>query len=100
MSLGHTTSYTYDDYRRLKSVTPPARGSGDNGTYTTSFYYGANAWDDVNDYKYTDSNVTCVVPPSTSTKKIKTVYDDNRRKTSVTVAPGHCRRSYNQLHLR
>ena len=26
--LGHFTSYTYDDYRRLKSVTPPVRGYG------------------------------------------------------------------------
>ena len=50
--LGHLTSYEYDDYRRLKSVTPPVRGYGDNGTYTTSFYYGANPWDGVNDYKY------------------------------------------------
>jgi RHS repeat-associated protein len=86
--LGHRTSYEYDDYRRLKSVTPPVRGSGDNGIYTTRFYYGANPWDGVNDYKLTDSNVTYVVPPSTSTRKIKAVYDDNRRKTSVTVAPG------------
>ena len=56
------TSYEYDDYRRLKSVTPPVRGDG-NGTHTTSFYYGANPWDGVNDYKLTDSNVTYVVLP-------------------------------------
>ena len=56
-STGHITSYTFDDYRRLKSVTLPARGDG-SGTHTTSFYYGANAWDAINDYKYTDSNVT------------------------------------------
>ena len=35
--LGHLTSYEYDDYRRLKSVTPPVRGAGDTGTYTTQF---------------------------------------------------------------
>jgi RHS repeat-associated protein len=84
--LGHVTSYTYDDYRRLKSVTPPVRGSGDNGTYTTSFYYGANPWNGVADYKLTDSNVTYVVLPSG--KKTKNVYDDNRRKTDVTVGWG------------
>ena len=86
--LGHLMSYLYDNYRRLKSVTPPVRGSGDTGTYTTRFCYGANPWDAIDDYKLTDSNVTYIVPPSTGTKKIKTVYDDNRRKTSVTVAPG------------
>ena len=86
--LNHTTTYTHDDYHRVKSVAPPVRGSGDNGTYTTSFYYGANPWDGVNDYKLTDSNVSYVVPPSTGTKKIKTVYDDNRRKQSIILAPG------------
>ena len=83
--LGHITSYTYDDYRRLKSVTLPARGDG-SGTHTTSFYYGANAWDAVNDYKLTDSNVTWVKLPSD--KKTKTTYDDNRRKQSMMLAPG------------
>jgi RHS repeat-associated protein len=86
--LNHTTTYTSDDYRRLKSVTPPVRGFGDNGTYTTSFYYGANPWDGVADYKLTDSNVTWVVPPTSSFRKIHPIYDDNRRKSSVTVAPG------------
>jgi RHS repeat-associated protein len=82
--LGHTTNYTYDAYRRLKSVTPPVRGAGDNGTYTTYFYYDANGTGD--DYKYTDSNVTWIKPPSG--KKVKNVYDDNRRKQSVTVGYG------------
>jgi RHS repeat-associated protein len=85
--LGHMTQYTYDDYRRLKSVTPPVRGAGDNGTYTTYYYYGANAWDGIADYRLTDSNVTWIKPPSIPiSKKINTDYDDNRRKRSVTVA--------------
>ena len=83
--LGHVTRYEYDDYRRLKSVTPPVRGSGDTGIYTTRFYYGANAWDAINDYRFIDSNVTWLVLPSG--KKSKAVYDDNRRQTLVTVAP-------------
>jgi len=81
--LNHITSYTYDDYRRLKSVTTPVRSYGDTGIHTSYFYYGANPWDDANDYKYTDSNVTFVKLPSG--KKIKTEYDENRRKWKVTV---------------
>src|SRR5207244_6123479 len=81
--LLHTTSYTYDDYRRLKSVTPPDRNDG-TGLHRTNFYYDANGTGD--DYRYTDSNVTWVVLPSG--KKTKTVYDDNRRKQSVTVGYG------------
>jgi RHS repeat-associated protein len=81
--LGHVTSYEYDDYRRLTKVTPPARGDG-TGTHPAKFYYDVNG--NTNDYRYTDSNVTWTVLPSG--KKTKTLYDDNRRKTSVTVAPG------------
>ena len=82
--LSHITSYTYDDYRRLKSVSPPVRGYGDNGTYTTNLYYDASGTGD--DYRYTDSNATYIKLPSA--KKTKTVYDDNRRKSSVTVGYG------------
>jgi RHS repeat-associated protein len=79
----HTTSYTYDDYRRIKSAKGPTRGQGNNNRYTTYFYYGANPSDDPTDYKYADSNVTYVALPSG--KKTKTVYDENRRKWKVTV---------------
>jgi YD repeat-containing protein len=81
--LGAATSYTYDDYRRPKSVTPPARGDG-TGTHTTNFYYDANGASD--DYRCIDSNATWVKLPSG--KKTKTIYDDNRRKASVTVGYG------------
>jgi RHS repeat-associated protein len=80
--LYQATNYTYDDYRRLKSVTPPVRGFGDTNTYTTSFSYYVNGMGD--DYRYTDSNGAWVHLPSG--KWINTVYDNNRRKTSVTVA--------------
>jgi len=83
--LGYVTNYAYDDYRRLKSVTPPGRGDN-TGLHITSFYYGANASDNVNDYKLTDSNVTWLVLPSG--KQTKTVYDDNRLKSTVTVGYG------------
>lgn len=79
--LSHVTSYTYDDYRRLRSVTTPAH---DNGPNTTSFYYDANG--NAEDYEFTDSNVTWVKRPSGKTSH--TVYDDNRQKSIVTVAPG------------
>jgi RHS repeat-associated protein len=82
--LGHLTGYTYDDYRRLKSVTAPLRGDG-TGTHTTIYNYWIGNWIS-DDYRYTDSSVCWVVLPSG--KKIKTVYDDNRRKSTVTVAPG------------
>jgi RHS repeat-associated protein len=81
--LGHVTTYTYDDYRRVKSVKTP-RDQASNLYYTTSFYYDANGTGD--DYKYTDSNVTWVVLPSS--KKTNTHYDDNRRKDYVIVASG------------
>ena len=83
--LGYVASYTYDDYRRLKSVTPPGRGDG-TGANTTNFYYGVSAVDNVNDYKLTDSNVTWTV--LASGKKIKTLYDDNRLQSSVTIGYG------------
>ena len=43
MNLGTSPAYTYDDYRRLKSVTPPVRGSAITARTRPSFYYGANA---------------------------------------------------------
>src|SRR4029450_1037342 len=52
--LEYTTSYTYDDYRRLKSVYLPGRG-------TTNFYYGANPSNNVNAYKLTASTVRRLV---------------------------------------
>ena len=82
--LLHVTSYTYDDYRRVKSVTPPVRELGDNGTYTTHFYYDANGTGD--DYQYTGSNLTWVTLPSG--KRTNTLYDENRLKSSVTVGYG------------
>ena len=82
-ALGNVWSYTYDDYRRIRSVTTPGRGDGGGG-HTTTYFYDANGVG--NDYTFTDSNVTWIVLPSG--KKTKNVYDVNRFKTSVTIAPG------------
>jgi RHS repeat-associated protein len=81
--LGHLTSYAYDDYRRVKSVTSPARYTGDTTHTTELSYYVNGIWDD---YRYTDSSVAWIHLPSG--KWINTVYDDNRRKTDVTVGWG------------
>lgn len=40
--LSHVTSYTYDDYRRPRSVTTEQRATGDNTSRTTNYYYDAN----------------------------------------------------------
>ena len=84
-ALQHVTSYTYDDYRRLKSVTPPDRNDG-TGLHTIRYYYGDSATDNVNDYRYADSRVTWTVLPSVKTTK--TFYDDNRRLSYVTAGYG------------
>ena len=81
--INQMTSYTYDDYRRLKSVTLPARGDG-AGAHTTYYFYDANGIG--NDYRYTDSSVTYITLPSG--KKTRAIYDDNRRKSSVTAGYG------------
>ena len=79
--LYQSTQYTYDDYRRLRSVTPPDRGDG-SGTHTTYLSYNVNGITEEN--RRTDSNVCWVLLPSG--KWTNMIYDDNRRKTSVTVA--------------
>ena len=78
--LNLTTSYTYDDYRRVRSVTTP----GHNTSLITSYYYDANGTGD--NYTHTDSNVTYITLPSGN--KTKAVYDANLRKTAVTVGFG------------
>ena len=82
--LSHVTSYTYDDYRRVLTKTTPQRFTGDSTPRVANFYYDANGTG--NDYTHTDSNVTHVTAPAGD--KAVTVYDNNHRKTSVTVASG------------
>jgi RHS repeat-associated protein len=81
--LGKIWSYTYDDYRRVTSVTRPQHGANDTSR-TTNVYYFTNVASDA--YRYTDSNVTLTTLPSG--KQTKTVYDPDRRVSTVTLALG------------
>src|SRR5205823_441001 len=82
--LGHTTTVTYDDYKRLLTTTTPPRFNGDTMNHTSSVYYDANGTG--NDYTHTNANVTHTTSPGG--KKVIIVYDENRRRTSITVAVG------------
>lgn len=81
--LNHTTSYTYDDYRRVRSVTTAQRFPGDTTARITGFSYDRNQGT-VDDYTHTDSNVTRMTLPSTNITK--TTYDENFRKIVVTAS--------------
>lgn len=81
--LNHTTTYTYDDYRRLRSMTTPLRFSGDSTARTTYFSYHRNQLE-AEDYTHTEANVTLLTLPSTNI--VKTTYDENYRKSSVTAS--------------
>jgi RHS repeat-associated protein len=78
--LGNTTSFTYDDYRRLRSVQRP----GHNTPVTTYAYYDANGTGD--DYTHTDSNLTHVISPGGKT--VTATYDENFRRAAVTLGDG------------
>src|SRR5207244_2897313 len=59
--LNHTASFTYDDYKRLRTMTTPPRFAGDGMNHIRSSYYDANGTSD--DYTHTDSNVTHTTSP-------------------------------------
>jgi RHS repeat-associated protein len=75
------TSCTYDNYRRLRSVTTP----GHNTSLTAIACYddGQQCMDA---YTRTDGNPTKLSSPGSETTL--TLYDENRRKISLTVAAG------------
>jgi RHS repeat-associated protein len=79
--LGYVTSYTYDDYRRIRTITTPRRSPGDNTPRTISTFYDTFQRP-INDYTHADSNPTRI--ELQSGKLIKALYDANRRRTSVT----------------
>ena len=81
--LGHITTYTYDDYRRIRSVTTPQRSPGDSTPRTTYFSYDRYQTSS-DDYTHTDANVTRLTLPSG--KLVRKAYDPNRRKLSETAS--------------
>ncbi|MBV9008360.1 MAG: RHS repeat protein, partial [Verrucomicrobia bacterium] len=74
--LGNLTSYTYDDYRRPRSVTTP----GHNTPVTANYFYDANGTGE--NYKITTNTVTFAKLPAGETTN--TTYDNNLRKKTVT----------------
>lgn len=83
---GHTTSYGYDDYKRVTSVSPPPAYDGDPLPRTTFFYYDRNGGT-ATDYTHTDSSVGNVTTPRGNT--VKTWYDYNLLKRTVTEGAGN-----------
>jgi len=74
------TSYTYDDYKRLRTVTTPLRGTGDSTPRTTTYFYDQAGT--AEDYTRMAEVPTKIVSPS---GKITTcAYDANLRALSVT----------------
>jgi len=78
--LGHISSSTYDDYRRVRSVTSPGHGA----PVTAYTYYDANGTGE--DYTHTDANVTHATTPGG--EKLANAYDENYRRISTIVADG------------
>lgn len=80
--LNHRTSYTYDDYKRVLSVTLPAPRVGDPNPPQT-FYYDHTGGSSTADYTHTDANPTRITLPSGTMTSVG--YDANGRKTSSTL---------------
>jgi RHS repeat-associated protein len=76
--LNHVTSYTYDDYRRVRSVTTP----GHDTPLTTNIFYDQSAAGD--DYRLTAPAVTYVQRPTGEYDR--SFYDANLRKLWTVVA--------------
>ena len=81
----NTTTYGYDDYKRLSSVTTPPASAGDTTPRTTYLYYDKTGGTGT-DYTHADSNVGNVTTPLGNT--VKTLYDENFWKRSMTVGTG------------
>ncbi len=79
------TSYTYDDYKRLRTVTTPQRFTGDSTSRTTNYYYalGGGATDD---YTHTDSQPRLISLPSG--KKTLNTYDLDFHLATTTAGSG------------
>lgn len=82
---GNITTYGYDDYKRLSTITAPIAFAGDTTPRVTFLYYDRTGGTTV-DYTHADSNVGNVTSPLGNT--VKTLYDNNFWKSSVTAGTG------------
>ena len=82
---GHAATYAYDDYKRLQSITASPAYNGDATPRTTYFYYDKTGGTGT-DYTHADANVTHLTTPLG--KAVKTLYDENFWKRSVTAGTG------------
>ena len=74
------TSYIYDDYKRLRTVTTPVRAAGDTTARITTYFYDQS--ENGEDYTRTANAPTRVVSPGN--RVVRTSYDPNLRALSVT----------------
>lgn len=81
----HTTSYTYDDYKRVATAIPPPADANDTTPRTTFFHYDRNGGT-TTDYTHTDANAGNVTTPLGNT--VKTFYNANVQKRQVTAGTG------------
>jgi RHS repeat-associated protein len=82
--LSKQTSFTYDDYKRLLTTTLPPPNGGASPP-PTQLAYNVN-FTNTADYTHTDANARLIISPTGTTTQV--AYDNNYRKTTVTVAPG------------
>jgi RHS repeat-associated protein len=83
---GHTTQYSYDDYKRLTAITPPIAYDGDATPRTTYTEYSRNA-DGSYAYDHTDPNIGRMTGPSG--KIVRTLYDENYQKRLLLAGTGN-----------
>jgi RHS repeat-associated protein len=87
--LQHTTTYAYDEYKRVRTVTTPLRAPNDNTPRTTITYYDdslpcVQSGQCIDNYSRTDAKATRTISPGG--KATITKYDENLRVLSVTAA--------------
>jgi YD repeat-containing protein len=78
---GANTTYTYDDFKRVKTIVRPLRYTGDASARTTTLWYDTTGTTD--DYSHTDAQATFVTTPAGV--DTANVYDENFRVLSTTL---------------
>lgn len=82
---GNTTTYVYDDYKRLASVTAPLAFAGDTTPRITYLHYNRDGSATI-DYRFTAAALANVTKPSG--RKTTTLYDNNLWKSATIVGSG------------